>query len=45
MQRSNQFKPDKRVGFLKLNARLLMDNADWLPLYAKLADRLSDSRL
>jgi len=44
MQRSNQFNLTTRR-LSEIECKALMDNADWLPLYAKLADRLSDHGL
>jgi FkbH-like protein len=44
MQRSNQFNlTTRRLSEIECNA--LMENDHWLPLYAKLADRLSDHGL
>ena len=44
MQRSNQFNLTTRR-LSEVECRSLMENKDWLPLYAKLADRLSDHGL
>ena len=44
MQRSNQFNLTTRR-LSEIECKALMDNARWLPLYAKLADRLSDHGL
>jgi FkbH-like protein len=44
MQRSNQFNLTTRR-LSEIECKALMDNPGWLPLYAKLADRLSDHGL
>src|SRR5258706_11130423 len=44
MQRSNQFNLTTRR-LSEIECKALMDNPGWLPLYAKLADRLNDHGL